>query len=274
MTITLVAPNGRSFNVPTTAGSKSLSGTYSLPAGVVGGAVDGTYQLKITDTAGQVGTLKSWSVQLNGLSIGLRVLSVAPVPNLSDPLNDGTFGYTTFLVTFDPTNPNNGVATGVGTYSYVIRPTLSDRIRYVGKGGTITAPAVFENAQLPQLPIPGVPLPGTTASVTSLYLVGHPGQVIGAGTLSVSLADTTVQDLTIKLIGPGGQIFTLPKSTGTALNQTYILPNSFIGTAIDGQYQLSIVSNTGTDVGQLTTAWSLRRWDALEGRTSPRRTSR
>ncbi len=134
--ITLVAPNGRSFSVPTSVGQKSLSGTYSLPANVVGGAVDGTYQLKITDTAGQVGTLKSWSIQLNGLSIGLRVLTIAPVPNLSDPLNDGTYGYTTFLVTFDPTNPTNGVATGVGTYSYEVRPNLNDSIRYVGQGGT------------------------------------------------------------------------------------------------------------------------------------------
>jgi subtilisin-like proprotein convertase family protein len=254
--ITLVAPNGRSFNVPTSVGQKSLNGTYSLPANVVGGAVDGTYQLRITDTAGQVGTLKSWSIQLNGLSIGLRVLTIAPVPNLSDPLNDGTYGYTTFRVTFDPTNPTNGVATGVGTYSYVVRPNLNDEMRYVGVGGTITGSTVFENAQLPQLPIPGLPLTGTTATNSSLYLTGHPGAPIGAGTLSISLTDTTVQDLTIKLIAPGGQTFTLPKSTGTVLNQTYTLPNSFLGTAVDGHYQLSIVSNTGTDVGQLTN-WSL-----------------
>jgi subtilisin-like proprotein convertase family protein len=401
VTIQLVTPNGQSFTLPAITGTR-YSGSYALPANLIGGPVAGQYQLKISDSAGQLGTLSSWSLQVNGLSIGLRVLTITPVPNLSDPLDDGTLGYTTFRVTFDPHDPSNGLMTGVGTYSYVVRPTLSDRIRYVGvptvsagttisalgavvapstgfvtstivlsghpyqdlldnaansptitvapfptgnAAGTISAvitgsvdvstitvfiatpdgeryqinptsvagdnlsetftnvafaipysqlavdgdytlevtdsvgsqdigiaswsmklfsktvtpvlpsATVSENAQLPQLPNPGVPLLGTTAASTSLYMVGHPGQVVGSGTLVLSLTDTNVHDLTITLVGPNNQTFILPPSTGTALNQTYNLPANFVGTTLDGQYQLQIVGLAG-DVGQLT-SWSL-----------------
>ena len=82
---------------------------------------------------GQAGvSLVNWEVKLNGISTGLRVLSVQPVADLADPLDDGTLGYTTFKVIFQPLNPDNGVTTSVGTYSYVVRPNVSDRIRQVG----------------------------------------------------------------------------------------------------------------------------------------------
>ena len=414
LTVTLVAPNGQSYVVPITTNPSSTTtsitnATFAFPANMVSGAVDGSYLLKITDSLGQTGTLKSWGVQLNGISTGLRVLSVTPVPDLTDPQNDGSLGYTKFKVVFAPINPTNGVVTSVGTYSYVVRPNVSDRMRSVaapivtagvtglvvtgpsnaapmrgftsaqvtvsghpnqflladiesattaglvggyptgnvgvtvsasvlagpvngsspdasnlsvylatpdgqryllgpttisGNGTVLTinnaqvlipfsevsldgvytlevvnkpgnpqtvqiavwqlslysetqtpnepAPPVIANAQPPQVPLK---LTGTTTTTSSIFLAGHPGKTIVGGALTLSLSDTNVNDLTITLIGPGGQTFVLPPAIGTQQNQNYTLPASFAGQVIDGQYKLQITGAAG-DVGLLN-SWSI-----------------
>ena len=123
-------------------------------------------------------------------------------------------------------------------------------------GQTVTptpaATPIVVDAQLPALPNPGLPLTGATPTTTPLYVVGHPNQTIGSGTLVLSLTDTNVNDLTIVLTKVGTSLsFTLPKSTGTALNQTYTLPAAFLDAAIDGQYVLSITGVAG-DTGNLS----------------------
>ena len=62
-------------------------------------------------------------------SIPLEVLGVAPIqpPDyVTDPTQNGTDGYTNFMVTFDPNFKPNGSPTGItdftGTYSYVVAP--------------------------------------------------------------------------------------------------------------------------------------------------------
>ena len=61
--------------------------------------------------------------------IPLLVTSVAPIAPpyyVSDPTQNGTDGFTNFMVTFNPDKKPNGSASGItdytGTYSYVILP--------------------------------------------------------------------------------------------------------------------------------------------------------
>ncbi len=412
LTIRLTAPNGQVFNVPVASDpnttATTVNGTFAFPANLVGGILDGSYKLSISGGVSTVATaLQSWSLQLNGVSTGLRVLSIVPVPNFADPLDDGSHGYTTFKVTFSPVDPNNGVATGVGTYSYVIRPNVSDRIRSVGapivtdgeqgdvvyngpaagptgasgdvdllatslavtghpnqflvpdpqnlgvdagtvsavinvgsaggpapsarnlsvylatpdghriliaspgqfptsNGGTtltltnvafstplfevpldgtytllvstggfeqtirvaswsLTLNGQFETPTLPSATAaanalaPNVPLPlvGTATATSLLTVVGHPGKVVGSGSVTVSLYDSNVADLTITLVGPGGVSYQLPRAFGAVLNQTYSLPDTFAGQPVDGLYQLKITGANGADLGQLVN-WSVR----------------
>jgi len=422
LAVTLTAPDGQSFTVPVASDPNTtptaVNGSFAFPANMVGGTLDGSYKLTISGgTPTPAASLQSWSLQLNGISTGLRVLSIVPVPNFADPLDSGRFGYTTFKVTFNPVDPNNGVATGVGTYSYVVRPNVTDRIRHVGSptidpGGpgdlvnvtgapvtsgpgdddivstpplavtghpnqflapdprrlgigtgtvtatitvqrpgplradastltvylvtpdgrrvqidrtqyvlsnnntTLTLNSVVFSTRLFNVPLdgtyqlqvdtgpredeidpeqtiqvvrwslslqgqiqqmilpsfapvtsapvaanalaPNVPLPlaGTAAASSLLTVVGHPGKVVGSGTVTVSLTDTNVHDLTITLVGPGGISFTLPPAFGSALNQTYALPDTFAGQPVDGVYQLRIAAASGADLGQLVN-WSV-----------------
>ncbi len=419
LVIQLVTPSGKAFNLPVLSGT-SVNTTFSLPTGALGGALDGTYQLIIKDPTTNQATLKAFSLSLNGQAIGLRVTGITPVQDLSNPLDDGTLGYTTFRVTFDPHIPGTSIATGVGTYSYIVRPNLSDRMRSVGApvasagvtgyatSGTPNAPqqdfntatvvtigqpyqylldnadgnplqagsypngniagtvstvitltqadgtavpvaqnlqvyigtpdgqhyqltggvvsgmgprpgqgniltfdatpfavnyadvpfdgnytllvsdptgsgalikignfnltlntkyliptspssAVIENAQAGQVPLP---ISGTTSTTSSIYLAGHPGKVIGSGTITLSLNANNVGDLTIQLVAPplpdgtNGPIYTLPKGSGNVLNQTLALPASFTNLLIDGQYKLVITGSAGTDTGVLN-SWQL-----------------
>ena len=422
LTVALTAPNGQSFFVPIQTDPKTtattVNGTFAFPANMLGGIVNGTYHLFINDALGQVNGRYSWSVQLNGVPTPLQVVSVTPVPNLLDPLDDGTIGYTQFKVKFRPVDLTTGVATGVGTYSYIIRPNLNDRIRTVGTpvasaGVTnliITGPGTTGNAttgenlssvtvtghpqqflvdnvdganpvagafptgdvaarvsatilvsgvganvgslttflitpdgqryslgngvasnggttltysnKLVTIPFSDVSLDGNytlqvsdsafsiapgannqlisigvwqfglfgkilTPAVDSapatadglpggvpvkiiaapssvaqgitnstLTVLGHGNQVIGAGTLTVALTDSNVANLTLILTNQYGQTFTLPAATGNALDQTYALPASFLGQLVNGSYTLSIRTNDQANSGLLT-GWSL-----------------
>ncbi len=252
VTVRLVAPSGHSFVVPTTAGTTSLNETVALPANMLGGSVDGNYYLQIS-SPGQSGTFVGFAVQLNGVPIGLRVTDIVPLDN-------GNFGATNFRVTFDPTDPSTGVPTGVGTYSYIVRPNLSDRIRNVLGAGTGNAPStITENALSPQVPLP---LTGTATASSSLTLVGHPGKSVTGGTLTLKLTDTNYGDLTVSLVGPGStRVFPLNSPSVTQNGQTYTLvfnlPTGLVGQAVDGQYQLRITGGSAGDKGVLQ-GFSLR----------------
>ncbi len=409
LTIQLVTPSGNAFNLPALPGN-SVSTTFALPVSALGGPLDGTYHLIIKDPNVKAATLNAFSLALNGQPIGLRVTGITPVPNLADPLDDGSRGYTTFRVNFDPHEPGTNLATGVGTYSYIVRPNLSDRMRsvqapvasagltnfaiagtpsatarvndntatavalgqpyqflldnvdgnalapgsypngniagtvsavitasqlpgtgqpapdasqyviYIGTpdgryypltGGTLgsnntvltfdavpftvtnsatpfngtytlfatdtsssslikinsfslslntkyliptsKSSAVIENAQAGQVP---APFSGTTTTTSTIDLAGHPGKVIGGGSITLSLNANNVQDLTIQLVGPTGLVFTLPRGSGNTLNQNIALPSGFAGLVLDGQYKLQITGGGGSDAGVLN-SWQI-----------------
>ncbi len=100
-----------------------------------------------------------------------------------------------------------------------------------------------------------VPLNPTGTVTSPLSLTYAAGLEIASGTVTVSLTNTNVGNLTITLIGPGGQTFLLPTSTivGGSLNSaTFNLPAAFLAQTLSGTYTLSIADNTPGDSGQLS----------------------
>ncbi len=268
LVVALVAPNGQAFFVPVGADPRTtanaVNGSFAFPANMVGGVLDGTYRLYINDPSGQPGgVLNSWSLQLNGVSTPLRVLGVAPVPNLFDPQDDGTLGYTQFRVLFAPVDPATGVATGVGTYSYVIRPGLSDRIRTFAN--PLLSPGVFNLA----VTGPGTATSPTTGINTSAVVVsGHPGQFLlpnvnGNGainapfpggnvagtvtaTIVVSGANANSSTLEVYLSTPDGKRYLLGPATLGNNNTLLTLSAApftipYTNVSLDGTYTLEVV---------------------------------
>ena len=135
-------------------------------------------------------------------------------------------GATTFAITFDPTKLVGGAASGlasfVGTYSYVIRPTgISDRIRHSITGGTVASGNVMDqNAN-------GTPgeLPGDD------YVVGQPAGFI------------TYASGTLPLIVPGPRISSTVavNASGTAIGTgvSDLVLNNTVG-AIDVAFDRNI----------------------------------
>jgi subtilisin-like proprotein convertase family protein len=78
-------------------------------------------------------------VTVRGLDPSGNLMPVQPTVTGVTPLDANAFGATQFLVTFgvpDPSNPGKFIpATAVGTYSYSIAPTVSDRIRTTTSNG-------------------------------------------------------------------------------------------------------------------------------------------
>jgi subtilisin-like proprotein convertase family protein len=274
LVIALKFPDGAVYYVPNTFTGTSINTTFALPAALLGGRVDtqnanGTtspYQLIITDPTtpgGQSGTLINWGLKLNGQKTALRVLSVTPVPTLGDPNNNGTFGYTTFNIAFDPTNPITGQPAGVGTYSYVIRPEVQDRINsFAPTVYTPVSSAIVQNGST-------TPNPGSFGGFEQYNAIptGHAGDLIVGGTqqagtvsASISLAGTgaSVANLFVFVTAPDGESTLLYNGgrTGTTLTISGIpfsvTPNDI---AVDGTYTLT-VENFGAGTITLN-SWSL-----------------
>ena len=181
------------------------------------------------------------------LPISLDVTSVKPVPTAGDSDNDGRFGYTQWLITFDPSKLANGTArTGTidytGTYSYLIEPEISDEVRSF-QVTPVVEPVITQAAVAANVPQP-IPSAGTGSSFTSadtidsfITLSGHPNQVVTSVTVNLSLTHTRDGDLDILLTAPNGNQVTLyynPFDTG----------KNFTNTTFSGAATQSILSGT------------------------------
>ena len=159
--------------------------------------------------------------------IPLLVTSVAPIVPpyyITDPTQDGTDGYTNFLITFNPDQLPSGAPSGItnytGTYSYVILPDNS-------QGATPTPIAApiwsYDTVQVPQATFtgslsPDVPVnaygpggSGTNFDITesSITLPAPANYDISDVTVTVNISDPvnnlgTVGDLLIVLFSPAG----------------------------------------------------------------------
>jgi subtilisin-like proprotein convertase family protein len=203
-------------------------------------------------------------------------ITVTPVPG-PGPNNNGRFGFTTFNVGFTPQS-------GVGTYSYSIGPNVSDRIRATVLG--LGTPQSFTSTNATPARVPAQFTGGTgTANDTttsSLFVFGHPNQVISGLTVGLNLTHTRDGDLTIRLRAPDGTLVTLYQkptdagqnfvgtvfsdaaaqtiAAGTAPYAGSFRPvtplSALAGSLADGFYQLIITDGAGNNIGQLN-GWSL-----------------
>ncbi len=167
-----------------------------------------------------------------GAPIPLLVTSVAPMPPpyyVTDPTQDGTDGFRTFIINFDPTKLPSGASSGItdftGTYSYVVVPDGG------GTTPTVISSPIWSFATVPQAQpvispatdpdaLNSTPMPvasfgpggsGTTfdETLSDINLTGFNNQTISGLTVNVNIADPTnglgdIGDLFIGLITPNG----------------------------------------------------------------------
>ena len=152
------------------------------------------------------------------------VTPVVPPYYVTDPTQDGTDGYTTFLITFNPDQLPSGAASGIsnytGTYSYAILPDNR-------QGATPTAISApiwsYDTVQVPQGSVsgslsPNVPIasygPGGTGTnfdltESNITLAAPANDVVSGITVTINIADPVnnlgeLGDLFIGLIDPAG----------------------------------------------------------------------
>ena len=163
----------------------------------------------------------------------LQVLGVTPVG--SSGVGPGSkFGYTEFMVSFDPALQPGGASTGIandtGTYSYLIAPDD-------GNGNPIAAPIpsyvdtdvvqpVIGPVASGQVPLP-IPTSGTGGSGTSddittstITLANYNNQIITGVTLYLTLNDNRERALDITLTAPDGTTATVYRGTPPARSRS------------------------------------------------------
>jgi subtilisin-like proprotein convertase family protein len=126
------------------------------------------------------------------------------------PLDDGSFGpakakgATTFLVTF--TTPQSGI----GTYSYSVSPTISDRIRGIlTVVGSVGSPVTYTSSDVPKS------IPDVGSAFSTVAVSGIPaGQVLAGITVTLDVTHTYDADLVMTLIAPNGSTILLTKNRG------------------------------------------------------------
>ena len=178
-----------------------------------------------------------------GAQTSLPVTSVTPVTS-------SALGTTQFKITFDPT----GLASFVGTYSYVVRPTgISDRIRHTIAGGSIAAGNVMDqNAN---------GIPGQVPADD--YAVGQPTGFITyqSGTLPLIVSGPTVSSVAAvnsagAVISSGIDNLVLNNTVGTL--QVTFDRNIQVSTLTPAQVlglfgPAGVISTTGLTITPLTT---------------------
>ena len=150
--------------------------------------------------------------------IPLRIVSVEP--DVSSAVGD--LGYTRFRVEFDPTTRPDGTASGltnnfVGTYSYIVLPTITDQVRTVVAGATRLGNEVDQNADAiaGQNPLTTVYV-GLTPGDAYVAPMPAPKTARAFGPDPLSLLAPPFNSKTLPLIVPGAHLAgtSVPGGTG------------------------------------------------------------
>jgi subtilisin-like proprotein convertase family protein len=153
------------------------------------------------------------------------------------PTQSDAFGSTQFLITFDPTKNADGSARTApidftGTYSYLVKPSIADRIRSIA---LLQGPQPVINQQSGQINLPIGP--GKTITQSSLDVNAPADATITGITVNLSIAYPRDGDLTLILTTPDGSQITLyqnPNDNG----------HDFSGTTFDSASGQSILSGS------------------------------
>ena len=146
------------------------------------------------------------------------------VPVISvTPLDNGPLGATMFRVNFVPSS-------GVGTYSYLINPVMSDRIRSVQQVYTASGPVSTVNSSNVPLQIADLSTVDSTLPISTFAS----NALVGNLTVTLSLNHTFDSDLLITLISPNGtKVILSAFSGGTGQNYTSTTFSDTATTSID-----------------------------------------
>lgn len=295
--------NAGDYNVPanlsiyarrmeTASGPRVISGTMG-PVGIPGDFVntgtgpDGTPKPNhiriVFDREVDPNTFKPDDVEVfykgTTANAQMEALFVAAVT----PITGTQFGTTQFQITFDPTKKADGSArTGpikfTGTYSYLIKPGISDRIRSL-----VTPPAPQGPISRDSGPIDLAVPSGITPTTSTLSVTGLPSnQIITGLTVNLSISEVRDGNLQITLISPNGTSSTLYQNSsdngqnfvnttfsdnagqsifgGTAPYTGTFTPvsslNPHTGQPVNGNYRLVILNN-GTNDTAILHNWSI-----------------
>jgi serine protease len=290
--ITLTSPTGTQvvLHERGTGGSgNDIHQTYVLPSQFTGEQALGDWVMHIDDDFGaDAGTLDSWTLRILGAP-SAPTFSLGATPG-AIPIAQGASG--TVAVDVASVNGFNAAValsasappalgqvsvspssvTAPGTATLTISPACNTtpgdyQVTVTGESGGTTRTATvvvsvtaFGAASItypstdPPLPIPDNNPTGMTSSVT--VAESFP---ISTLTAEVHITHTWIGDLTVELIGPGGQAVMLHNQSGGStddIHQTYTI-NNFNGQSAGGQWTLRVRDVLGGLVGTLDT-WTLR----------------
>jgi len=232
-------------NATIAAGPRVVSSTMG-PVGLPGDALNGTkgadggpqaHAFEVTfDRPIDPGSFTLSDVQIYYLGTAPGAAAVLINPTIITPLLSGPFGATTFRVDFPPQS-------GVGTYSYLIRPNLRDRIRTVATPTTPAAPGAFMdqngNAVTREDVLPGGQGPG------DVYAVPAP---TGTFLYSGGFFPFSYNQDTLPLIVPGPHLLTTQVANNPASGDNLVL-NGVVGSNPDGTQGYGVPSaHPGIDV--------------------------
>lgn len=194
---------------------------------------------------------------VNGETETLTPTQVVPI-QASDPNNrNNAFGYTLFKVSFTPSSR-------VGTYSYYIKPDISDRIGSAVTQLQVTGAAQSFTSSDPNLPVTITPVTGSSStSVQSSFLVaGFPaGALIANAKINLTINYTADQALTLTLLSP-------PDAFGnrgviTLSNQHGIGGQGYINTTFDDNAPIAIGNGLPPYTGTFRPDVALRQLQGL-----------
>ncbi|CAN5851858.1 hypothetical protein BH23PLA1_BH23PLA1_02280 [soil metagenome] len=187
---------------------------------------------------------------------GRRVPVLSVVPLDFGPFGPaGAFGATRFLVNVAPSND-------VGTYSYVIRPIIRDRVRSFGEAFTpqpqITQGSGFVNLRVPPSGTGGAGDPALDTTISPIVITANPNDRITDVNVTVTLQHAFVGDLVLRLIHPSGA------SVMLVANQGAVGPDGTFTVTFDDEAFLSIFQGFPPFAGSFRPQGPLAALDGLD----------
>lgn len=178
--------------------------------------------------------------------------------NVNQGDGDDLFSVSGGVVVSHDTSPSSRLWSGADSGLVIANvsgpgPSISFRV-----GAAAPVPS-FHAEDTTRRPIPD----NQPAGVTGAIAVAQAG-IVRQLSVALDIAHTYIGDLRVKLTGPGGRSATLHDQTGGRehnLVKTYATPDNaalqtFVGQAMQGQWQLNVSDLAGQDTGQLN-RWSL-----------------
>ena len=173
------------------------------------------------------------------------------------PIAGNAFGSTEFLVKFDPryqpnNDPTNLNGDFVGTYSYIIQPTISDRIRSIVGGAVQTGNLVDQNsnAQFGQNPLTS-PYTGLTPGDAYVAPMPAPKTATTFGPDPLSLLTPPFSTTTLPLIVTGAHVASTQAANGSGGTDDLVLNNTTSSLNVTFDRLMNASSFTAADVLQI-----------------------